>query len=448
VLATGATVHTAEEYRASDGTWIAIEMTASPVLEDGRLTGAVVAFRDVRKRREVERMKDEFISVVSHELRTPLTSIRGSLGLVSSGSLGELSPKAARMIDVAAESTDRSPAHQRHPRRRTDRVRHHADGTHPRRRRRPDPGRHAGAAAHGAAAGVHLISHAEEAEVEADADRIVQTITNLVSNAVKFSTRGDAVVVRAAVDASDVVVSVADQGRGVPADMLEAIFGRFQQVDSSDARLRGGTGLGLAISKGIVEKHGGRIWVDSTVGVGSVFRFTLPVVRRPRSTDRLDAAPAVLICDDDDDMRDVVTAQLVDAGFRTVTTADATDAFRRAVEERPGGRGPRPQHAAADGRDAFRNLLLHPETRDVPVVVLSIQPAGGRARDRGPRRGVGHQARRPGDADPRRQRRGAAATAAGRARGRGRPAARRRLRHLARGARPLVSSAASARARR
>jgi PAS domain S-box-containing protein len=373
-LRTGETVISdREEYRAKDGRFLPIELTASPLIEDGRIQGAVVAFRDITKRREVDRMKDEFVSVVSHELRTPLTSIRGSLGLVSSGALGELSPKAARMIAVAAESTDRL----------TRLINDILDieriesGSMPMERTVTDVRGLVATAVQelqpvAAAAEVHLVTHAEEAYVEADSDRITQTVTNLVSNAVKFSKPGDVVVVRASVEARDVVVSVADQGRGIPHDKIEVIFERFQQVDSSDARQKGGTGLGLAICKGIIEKHGGRIWAESTIGVGSVFRFTLPVVRRARASEGVADAPAVLVCDDDLELLGVVSAQLSNAGFRTIACTEASDAFRIAVEERPAAVVLDLNMPAPDGRDAFRNLLLHPATRDVPVVVLSV----------------------------------------------------------------------------
>jgi signal transduction histidine kinase len=84
--------------------------------------------------------------------------------------------------------------------------------------------------------------------------------------------------VTAAPRRGEVLVRVKDQGRGIPADKLEAIFGRFQQVDASDARDKGGSGLGLAICRSIIEQHGGRIWVQSTLGQGSTFSFTLPLL--------------------------------------------------------------------------------------------------------------------------------------------------------------------------
>lgn len=110
--------------------------------------------------------------------------------------------------------------------------------------------------------------------VHADSDRIVQALVNLLGNAVKFSPRGGTVSLTVTRENDQALFSVADTGRGIPADRLESIFERFRQVDASDARETGGTGLGLPIARGIVEQHGGRMWAESQAG-GSTFRFTL-----------------------------------------------------------------------------------------------------------------------------------------------------------------------------
>jgi signal transduction histidine kinase len=126
------------------------------------------------------------------------------------------------------------------------------------------------------AAGVQMIHDKTQAEVAADSDRLLQVITNLLSNAVKFSPRNSTVSVLMRPDVNGVTISVVDPGRGIPADKLETVFGRFQQVDSSDARLKGGTGLGLAICRTIVHQHSGRIWAERNPVRGSTFRIFLP----------------------------------------------------------------------------------------------------------------------------------------------------------------------------
>jgi signal transduction histidine kinase len=230
--------------------------------------------------RESERHKDEFLSVVGHELRTPLTSIRGSLGLLAGGILGELPKDAANMVGLAVVNTDRL-------------VRLINDILDI---ERMAAGRlELQLAATDAAglveqsmqviqasaddAGVTLYSEVPPIEVLADADRIVQVLVNVLGNAVKFSTRGGTVSIAVAASDQSALFSITDSGRGIPADRLEGIFERFRQVDASDAREKGGTGLGLAIARGIVEQHHGRMWAESQEDRGSTFRFTLPIAQ-------------------------------------------------------------------------------------------------------------------------------------------------------------------------
>jgi len=118
---------------------------------------------------------------------------------------------------------------------------------------------------------------AQPVDVMADVDRTLQTLTNLIGNAIKFSPAGGEVrLAAAATSASEVTFEVEDHGRGIPPEKQEIIFERFQQADASDSRAMGGTGLGLAICRAIVEQHGGRIRVQSRLGQGSTFSFTLP----------------------------------------------------------------------------------------------------------------------------------------------------------------------------
>ena len=127
---------------------------------------------------------------------------------------------------------------------------------------------------------VKLKTELLEETVYADSDRILQVLTNLLSNAIKFSEEGKSIKLSAQVLDGDkegwVEVCVADSGRGIPEDKIGKIFERFGQVDASDSREKGGTGLGLPICKTIVEQHGGEIWVESELGKGSEFKFTLP----------------------------------------------------------------------------------------------------------------------------------------------------------------------------
>ena len=124
--------------------------------------------------------------------------------------------------------------------------------------------------------GVSLKVAPISAPLSVDSDRIIQTLTNLLSNAIKFSRSGGTVELTAQRLETQILFQVKDQGRGIPAEKLETVFDRFQQVDASDSREKGGTGLGLTICRTKVQQHDGQIWVESISGEGSTFSFTLP----------------------------------------------------------------------------------------------------------------------------------------------------------------------------
>jgi PAS domain S-box-containing protein len=270
-----------EVFWRADGTSIPVEYTASPLIEDGRISGMVVAFQDISERRRLEKMKDEFISTVSHELRTPLTSLRASLGLISSGSLDKRPEKQKQMVDMAIANCDRL-------------VRLVNDildfdkvekGRLPLRRvpvEAVDLLRRAVDVAHGQAGGANIAFKIEAVPVVtfADEDRVLQVLNELVSNAIKFSPRNTQIKLSAQPKGeNEVCIAVEDQGQGIAPEKLEHIFNRFQQGDASDTRALGGTGLGLALCRSIIEQHDGRIWAESTPGRGSKFFFTLPAAK-------------------------------------------------------------------------------------------------------------------------------------------------------------------------
>ena len=124
---------------------------------------------------------------------------------------------------------------------------------------------------------IRLLASPMDVDIHADGDRVVQVLTNLIGNAIKFAPDGSAINVGVRRREREAVFHVRDHGRGIPQEKLEMIFGRFQQVDASDAREKGGTGLGLAICRSIVEEHGGNISVESVEGEGSTFTFTIPL---------------------------------------------------------------------------------------------------------------------------------------------------------------------------
>jgi PAS domain S-box-containing protein len=270
---------TGEVFWRKDGTRFPVEYVSTPMREDGAVIGAVVTFQDITERQAVERMKDEFISVVSHELRTPLTSIRCALGLLASGRLGILSDKGQRLLDIAVTNTDRL-VRLINDILDLERIGSGKITMEPKACDAANLMTQAGDMMRAMAeqAGVTLSVAPVSARLWADPDHILQTLMNLLSNAIKFSPPGATVWLRAERAGPQLVFQVQDQGRGIPAAKLEVIFERFQQVDASDSRKKGGTGLGLAICRSIVQQHGGRIWAESTLGQGSTFCFTLPVL--------------------------------------------------------------------------------------------------------------------------------------------------------------------------
>jgi len=248
----------------------------------GRAVGVVVAFTDIAERNALDRMKDEFISTVSHELRTPLTSLRAALGLVSGGALSARPDKMRQMMDIAIGNTDRlvrlvndildlerigsGKAELHSVMCSVDEMLHRCTSL---------------LQNSAAKANIRFTIEGNGVNVWADPDRILQTLTNLISNAIKFSPQASTIpseikLTANYVSGDEAIIEVQDHGRGIPADKLQQIFERFKQVDASDSRIMGGTGLGLAICRSIVSQHGGHIWATSTLGEGSTFHFTLP----------------------------------------------------------------------------------------------------------------------------------------------------------------------------
>jgi PAS domain S-box-containing protein len=240
---------------------------------------------DISERHAIERVKDEFISVVSHELRTPLTSLKGALGLLSAGVL-EKQPETARgMLAIATRNCDRL-IHLVNDildleRLQSGRVELKLELCNV-----ADLMTQAVdcVAILALNAGITLDCYPLKLTTTIDPEAIGKILTNLLGNAIKFSPASSTIRLQAQVihtngsfSTPSLLFSVEDRGRGIPQDKLQSIFGRFQQVDISDARQKGGTGLGLAICKTIVSQHGGKIWAESVLGEGSTFYFTIPI---------------------------------------------------------------------------------------------------------------------------------------------------------------------------
>ncbi len=362
--------------------------------------------KDISDRREVERLKDEFVSVVSHELRTPLTSISAALDLLASGVLQSQPSEAQRMLSIASNNTDRL-------------VRLINDILDIERIEsgKVEMTKKVCNAADLMIESVEVVQEmAEKAGVTisvsplasrlwADSDRIIQVITNLLSNAIKFSSSGSTVWLSAEQHHKEdmgargqgenftasssfsfpiphLLIKVRDTGRGIPDDKLESIFERFVQVDASDSRSKGGTGLGLAICHSIVQRHDGQIWAESTLQEGSTFCFTLPILPGLLSLElelfathnsKKDAKnpPLVMICDDDPDVRAVVQTMLERQGYQVLAVSSGQEAIESAIKQNPKAILLNLMMPGMDGWETLAILKQRPETQNVPVIILS-----------------------------------------------------------------------------
>lgn len=428
-----------------DGRQIDVAITISPIKNRaGQVTGASAIARDISDRRAVERLKDEFVSIVSHELRTPLTSIRGALGLLAGGLLTAKPEKAQRMLEIAVSNTDRlvrlindildieriesgEVAMEKHicdaatlMLQASEVMRAMADK-----------------------AEVTLSVFPTSAQLYADPDRIIQTLTNLLSNAIKFSPPSSSVYLSAEIQQTreplvetrfpasgagergtgkefipsppqpltlTILFKVKDQGRGIPAEKLESVFDRFQQVDASDSRDKGGTGLGLAICRSIVQQHGGRIWVESTLNEGSIFFFTLPLlsgetrmlnaederenlsggdattaqaeysplatqdgaVPLPSETDNLLGTPLVLVCDDEPAVCALVQTLLEQRGYQVKTAFSGQEAVELTLQEQPAVILLDLIMPGMNGWQTMAVLKQRPDTKEIPIVIFSV----------------------------------------------------------------------------
>ncbi len=259
--------------------WIRTKGEAERDGADGPVVRLRGMFQDITERKELDRLKDEFVSVVSHELRTPLTSIRGSLRLIEGGLTGPVTGETMTLVKVASSNCERL-VRMINDILDLDRIEH---GSLRLSRATIDIGGLIQEAAREQAqlAGERRVSVTTEVtpglRTSGDRDRLLQVLTNLLSNAIKFSAAGTTVrVVGSRPAGGGARVTVIDQGAGIAASERVRVFEKFRQLDASDSRRVGGSGLGLAICKGLIALHGGRIGVESALGEGSAFWFEIP----------------------------------------------------------------------------------------------------------------------------------------------------------------------------
>ncbi|MBT7266898.1 MAG: response regulator [Rhodospirillaceae bacterium] len=370
----------------SDGTEFPLALAVSEVLTgDKRMFAGVV--RDITDRKQAERQKNEFISTVSHELRTPLTSIKGSLGLIKSGVVGELPDQFKSMLDIAYKNSDRLVLlindildmekieagmmnFNMVPLDLSELVSQSLEANK------------GFADEYNVTFAVTELSPATR--VRGDGDRLMQVLSNLLSNAAKFSPIGAQVDISVKSNDGNYRVSVSDYGPGIPDEFKDQIFNKFSQADASDTRQKNGTGLGLSISKSFVEKHGGIIGFNTKAGEGTTFYFDLPkyedsnLATMPVSN-VTGKESRILICEDEPDIEKLLEYMLRQGGFDTALAINAEQAKELLATEKfdamildlilPG----------QDGISLIKELRQNPETRDLPILVISAKADKGRA---------------------------------------------------------------------
>ncbi len=364
-----------------DGRRVTVLLNSTPIVGDeGAVESVVVTMQDMADVEELECLRADFLAMVSHELRAPLTSIKGSAATVL-GSSTELDPAVVRqffriieeqadhmnglvadLLDVARIETGELPVS-------------------------PEPAEVAvlvdrarsAFSSSGAGNPLEIDIHPDLPLVLADRRRVVQVLGNLLSNAARHSPQSSAIRVSAVQEGVHVAFSVADEGRGIPAESLSRLFRKFSRVQPEEQGE--GTGLGLAICKGIVEAHGGRIWADSEgPGRGTRFTFTLPTVEEARSGSpvsrhspeqegrKLGERVRVLAVDDDPQALRYIRDTLAGAGYQPLAAGNPEEALRLMQEEKPHLALLDLMLSGADGIELMQDIL---SISDVPVIFLS-----------------------------------------------------------------------------
>ena len=268
-----------KEGHHKNGLIFPIELVLNRMILDDTIMYTCIV-RDITERKRVEKMKDEFVSTVSHELRTPLTSIRGALSLVTSGVLDDSPEKANELLETAGRNTERlmhlindildmqkieagkleynfsqidlMDAIEKSI---TDNL-SYATQYH---------------------VNIQLGDKVENIIVKTDPLRLAQIMSNLLSNAAKFSHKNSTIYIHTTIENKFAKISVVDSGEGIPEEYFDKIFSKFSQNDASATKEKGGTGLGLAISKQMIETMEGSIDFTSTLGQGSSFNIYIPL---------------------------------------------------------------------------------------------------------------------------------------------------------------------------
>ena len=386
LLSTGETIRAEEMvFKVPDGRTVTTLLNATPIRSGGgEITSFVVTMQDMTSMQELERMRAEFLGMVSHELRTPLATIKGSTTTLLNSPPGmdpavvtqfhrimdqqvdHLQRLIGDLLDVARVDSG-TLSIEPGPTNLTDVI---------------DESRNRFVSG-GGRNGLVIETPPDLPPVMADKVRTAQVLSNLLSNASMYSPDGSPIRIEVAFDGMFVAVSVVDEGRGVPAELLPHLFRKFSRFGGvGRGGMMDGSGLGLAICKGIVEAHGGRIWAESDgPGKGARFTFTIPVLdqevlasgaQRPaasvHSQGRIEGKARVLAVDDDPQALRYIRDALVKAGYEPIMTGNPDDALRLTAEEKPHLVLLDLMFPGIDGIELMKEILAW---ADIPVIFLS-----------------------------------------------------------------------------
>jgi PAS domain S-box-containing protein len=358
-----------------------ISVLINPILDEaGESLGTVSLMRDITEQAAIEAMKTEFISIVSHELRTPLTPIKGYIDLIMEGDAGEITEEQAEYLQIVQSNTDAlvalvndlldiskieagkidldlKPLS-------LETVIQEALTVHRQ-------------AIESKGLGVRTELSAPLPPVKADRGRMTQVLNNLISNAYKYTAPGGTITINALAEGEFLEIAVSDTGVGISREDQKKLFTKFFRAKNPATREAGGTGLGLAITKSIVEKHRGEIWVESQLGKGSSFHFTIPLLEplppkeKPRTATRRDMKK-ILVVEGEKDTAMLLKRQLERAGYKAIPASSGEEALARAREYQPDLITMEIQLPGMDGFETISRLRNDPETENTPVVIISV----------------------------------------------------------------------------
>ncbi|RZL11157.1 MAG: PAS domain S-box protein [Rubrivivax sp.] len=377
------------EARRASGEGFPIELAVSAVYREG-VRKYVGVIRDITELKRTERMKNEFVSMVSHELRTPLTSIAGSLGLITGGALGPVPPLLDNMLRIASQNSKRL-SQLINDLLDMDKLIagkmsfHLAEHALPELLHESAQAMQGYAEQHQVRVEVLVDAGAAVAVVQVDPLRLQQVLSNYLSNAIKFSPAARTVELRLATRQGRAVVSVKDEGPGIPDEFRAQLFTKFSQADSSDRRQKGGTGLGLAITKELVERMGGTVGFESTPGSGATFWFELPLVGSAASGGVAGSAepeaeaevPRLLVVEDDAATAAWLSTLLCQAGYGVTVAHDLAQARTALAGQSFSAITLDLSLPDGNGVELIQEVRADPETAGLPILVVSSHSERG-----------------------------------------------------------------------